>query len=112
MPQEATMRGTMVRYRLVPDQVEHNEALVRAVYDELRRTAPPGFRYATFRDEDGTGFVHLATLDDPRTESPLGGVAAFQAFRAGIAERCVEPPVTTALRLVGSYAMLDAGAGR
>ena len=43
------MRRVMVRYRVKPDHVERNEALVRAVYDELHRTAPGGLRYATFR---------------------------------------------------------------
>jgi hypothetical protein len=41
------MRGVMVRYRVKPDQVERNEELVRAVYEELHRADPPGFRYAT-----------------------------------------------------------------
>ena len=31
------MRHVMVRYRIKPDRVEENEALVRAVYDELAR---------------------------------------------------------------------------
>ena len=37
------MRRVMVRYRVKPDQAERNEALVRAVYEELHRANPPGF---------------------------------------------------------------------
>ncbi len=54
------MRQVIVRYRLKPDQVERNEALVRAVYDELARAQPDGFHYATFKLEDGVSFVHVA----------------------------------------------------
>ena len=43
----------MVRYKVKPDQVERNEQLVRAVYEELRTTAPVGLRYGTFRLDDG-----------------------------------------------------------
>ena len=96
------MRRVMVRYRVKPDHVERNEALVRAVYDELHRTAPGGLRYATFRLEDGVSFVHLASVeaDGP---NPLPPVEAFARFQEGIAERCDEPPVAVELGVVGSY---------
>jgi hypothetical protein len=94
------MRNVMVRYRVKPEQAEHNEELVRAVYAELHETAPPGLRYATYRLEDGVTFVHVATHDG---ENPLPGVAAFQRFQAGIRERCDEPPVVTELHEVGSF---------
>ena len=54
------MRQVMVRYKVKPDRVAENEALVRAVYEELAATEPAGLRYATFRLEDGVTFVHLA----------------------------------------------------
>jgi hypothetical protein len=52
----------MVRYRVRPDEAERNEKLVRAVYEELHRVDPAGFRYATFRLEDGVSFVHNAEI--------------------------------------------------
>ena len=58
------MRQVMVRYKVKPDRVAENEALVRAVYDELRRTQPAGLRYATFRQYDGVSFVHVAQTED------------------------------------------------
>jgi hypothetical protein len=94
------MRQVIVRYRLKPDQVERNEALVRAVYDELAQAQPDGLHYATFKLEDGVSFVHVASHDGP---NPLPGVEAFRVFTAGIAERCEEPPVSSEMTAVGSY---------
>ena len=97
------MRQVMVRYKVKPDRVEENEALVRAVYEELHRTAPAGLRYATFREDDGVSFVHVAQTEDG---NPLSAVAAFARFQDGIGERCDEAPVVTVLYEVGSYPRL------
>jgi hypothetical protein len=94
------MRQVMVRYRVKPDQAEHNEALVRAVYEELRQTRPDGLRYATFKLQDDVSFVHIASVDG---HNPLPDVAAFRKFQEGISERCDEPPVTVELQEVGSF---------
>jgi hypothetical protein len=104
------MRQVMVRYELEPDRVAENEALVRAVYEELARTAPEGLRYATFRLDDGVGFVHLAETEDGH--NPLADVEAFARFQDGIRERCAQPPTVTVLHEVGSYRFhADAGVG-
>jgi hypothetical protein len=100
------MRQVMVRYRLEPGREAENESLVRAVYDELARVAPPGFRYATFRLDDGVSFVHLAIVADGG-RGPLPDLDAFKEFQKGIRERCAEPPVATELHEVGSYLLLD-----
>jgi hypothetical protein len=92
----------MVRYKVKPDRVEENEALVRAVYDELARLAPEGLRYATFRLEDGVSFVHLA-IQTADGESLLGQLPAFQRFQENIRDRFDGPPVVTELHTVGSY---------
>jgi hypothetical protein len=95
------MRRVMVRYEVKPGRAAENEELVRAVYDELRRTAPAGLRYATFRLEDGVSFIHLAETEDGR--NPLADVEAFARFQAGIADRCVHQPVVTQLHEIGSF---------
>ena len=92
----------MVRYRVKPELVEQNEELVRGVYDELRRLAPPGLRYATFRLDDGVTFVHLY-MEEDGTELPLGELAAFKRFSADIRERCDDPPEATELSEVESF---------
>jgi hypothetical protein len=91
----------MVRYRVKPDHVEANERLVRDVYAELGQLQPEGFRYGTFKLDDGVTFVHLATHE--ADANPLGRVEAFQRFQEGLRERCDEPPVLTELSEVGSF---------
>jgi hypothetical protein len=95
------MGRVIVRYRVKPDQVEPNEELVRAVYEELHRAGPPGLRYATFKLEDGVTFVHLAEWE--KGESPLPKVPAFQEFNRGIADRCDEPPQVLKATEIGSF---------
>lgn len=97
------MSTTMVRYTVKPDQAARNEELVRRVYEELHETAPPGLRYATFVQEDGLGFVHVAEFAAEDGRNRLQEVAAFRAFQEGIADRCAEPPLAIGLREVGSY---------
>jgi hypothetical protein len=92
----------MVRYKVRRDRADENEALVRAVYEELARERPEGLHYATFRLPDGVSFMHVVIgTDEPGRI--LGTISAFKAFTADIEERCVEPPVATELALVGSY---------
>jgi hypothetical protein len=96
------MKTVMVRYKLKPDRVAENEALVRAVYEELERTQPDSFHYATFRLEDGVSFVHVAASDG-ENGSPLQALEAFKRFTAEIGNRCEEPPVATTVHEIASY---------
>lgn len=95
------MKRIMVRYKVKPEHAAENSALVRDVYTELALTTPAGFRYGTFTLDDGVSFVHLATQEGE--QSPLGEIAAFRRFQAGIGDRCEEPPVVTELHEVGSF---------
>ncbi|HEX2659624.1 MAG TPA: hypothetical protein VHU40_15175 [Polyangia bacterium] len=95
------MRRVLVRYKVKPERVEEHEALIRAVFEELKRTAPSGLRYGTFKQPDGLSFVHFALV--AAEPSPLTSLTAFQAFIAKVSERCDEPPVTVVLTEVGSY---------
>lgn len=95
------MRYVMVRYRVKPDRVDENEALVRGVYEELQRAQPAGFRYATLKLPDGKSFVHIAEAEEGA--NPLSGLAAFQRFQEGMGERCDEPPAVSDLTQIGSY---------
>lgn len=98
----AARRWAFIRYTVRPDRGEENEALVRDVYAELERARPAGLRYATFKSEDGLTFTHIAWSESDR--SPLLGLEAFQAFQAGIRDRCSEPPVVTEVDEVGAFA--------
>ena len=95
------MRQVMVRYRVKAGREAENEALVRAVYEELAGMEPEGFRYATFRFDERS-FVHFALIEG-EGPGPLPGLAAFQAFTRDVGERCDEPPVVSDLQEVGSY---------
>jgi hypothetical protein len=101
------MKRVLVRYKVKPDRATENEELVRAVYDELQRTAPAGLRYATFLLDDGVSFVHLASIETEDGRSPLSDVEAFKQFQANIAERCDEAPVATTLREIGSFRLFE-----
>ena len=95
------MRQVMVRYKVKPERVAENEALVRAVYEELAAPRPTGIRYATFRLDDGVSFVHLAarwTTASRSTSSPPSS-----ASRSDIRDRCDEPPAASELHAIGSY---------
>jgi hypothetical protein len=97
------MSTIMVRYKVKPERAEENEQLVRAVYEELARTAPAGLRYATFKLDDGVSFVHIAAIDTADGQNPLREVKAFQVFQKDVAERCAEPPASCELHEVGSF---------
>jgi hypothetical protein len=57
------MRTVMVRYKTKEGQAATNEALIHAVFDELRSREPGGLNYASYRLADGATFVHIAMLD-------------------------------------------------
>jgi hypothetical protein len=99
------MRQVMVRYKVKPDRAAENEALVRAVYEELQRTEPDGLRYATFALADGVSFIHLASTEDG--QNPLPNVEAFKKFQENIGERCDEAPVVSELREIGAFKLFD-----
>jgi hypothetical protein len=95
------MKHVMVRYKVKPDEVARNEELVRAVYEELAQVRPSGFRYATYRLDDGVSFVHLATVEEG--PAPLPELEAFQRFQERIEGRCEEQPKVTEVRRIGAY---------
>jgi quinol monooxygenase YgiN len=99
------MKTVMVRYKTAPAHAAPNEALVHAVFDELRERAPGGLRYATYRLADGVTFIHVATHEAPDA-NVLTALPAFKAFQAQLKERCVEPPVITELSVVDSYGLI------
>ena len=94
-------RKVMVRYKVKADRAEENAAYIQRVFEELAQTEPDGLRYASFRQDDGVSFVHIALIDT--VNNPLAETAAFKAFQAEIKDRCEELPVAVELEEVGSY---------
>jgi hypothetical protein len=94
-------KTVIVRYMTRPEASEENQALIEGVYSALAEAQPSGFRYTTYRLQDGVSFVHIAQLDG---ENPLAGLPAFQEFQRDLPSRCAEPPSPSGATVVGSYA--------
>lgn len=97
------MRTTMVRYKIKADRAAENEGYISKVFEQLKRDAPSGLRYASFKLADGVSFVHISSVESAEGSNPLTELEAFKAFTAQIKERCEEPPVAVDLKAVGSY---------
>src|SRR4051794_25041581 len=97
------MKAIVVRYEAKPDRADENAGLIEAVFADLVERAPNGFSYRVLRLEDGVSFVHIVIEQDVDDPDALQDVPAFQAFVAGIAERCDVQPVTKAATIVGEY---------
>ena len=93
----------MVSYKLKADRVAENERYVVAVFEALREAAPPGLRYATFRQPDGVSFVHIVSHEEADGSNALTSLPAFKAFAQGVKERCEVTPVRVELTKIGSY---------
>jgi hypothetical protein len=97
------MTAIVVRYQAKPERADENQRLIEAVFAELDEHQPEGFTYKVFRLDDGVSFIHVAIEHDIDDSGSLQSVPAFQAFVAGIAERCDVPPVAMGATIVGGY---------
>jgi hypothetical protein len=102
-------RVTLVRYTTKPDRAAENEALSRAVFEQLRKAPPEGVAYALFRD--GNEFIHVFLNFKDDDSAPVTELPQFKAFGASIADRCeIQPQATRlAVQLVDSYGFSRAG---
>jgi len=97
------MKTTVVRYQVKPERADENVKLIEAVFAELDERQPDGFTYKAFRMDDGVSFMHVVIEHDVDEPDSLQDVPAFQAFVAGIADRCDVAPVATGATVVGGY---------
>jgi radical SAM superfamily enzyme with C-terminal helix-hairpin-helix motif len=100
------MKRTVVRYKTKPESGQENERLIQNVFEELRAKSPDGVRYLALKLGDGT-FVHFSAHDSEDGGSPIPRLEAFKSFQSGIKERCIEPPQSSDVTIVGNYRMLD-----
>ena len=98
-----TMKAIVVRYQVKPDRAAENQQLIEAVFADLDEREPEGFTYKVFRLEDGVSFLHVVIEHDVDEPDSLQAVPAFQAFVAGIADRCEVLPIATGATVVGGY---------
>jgi hypothetical protein len=97
------MRNVSVRYKVKPECVAENEALIRDVFKELAHDKPADVRYGAYKMADGVSFVHVVTTAASAEASPLLKLAAFQRFIADIKSRVEEAPVTTETQALGFF---------
>ena len=102
------MKRMLVRYRTKPEEAEQNERLIAKVFEELRAKSPEGVRYLVLKLEDDT-FLHFVTVETEDGMSPIPRLEAFRSFQDGIAERCIEPPQSSDVTVVGDYRTLGEG---
>lgn len=107
MNTSAFPRRRMVRYKVKPERVAENEALVRTVFASLHADTLAGLRYASFKLEDGVSFVHLVEFASDAVNEAFTNRPAFKAFVAGIRERCDEPPLNVGLQEIGTHGFFD-----
>jgi hypothetical protein len=93
----------IIQYKVKPHLAEENQQAIERVFEELRRNGPAGIRYIAFKQSDGVSFVHLVSVETESGDNPLQQMPAFQAFQAGIRDRCAEQPILTEVEEVGSY---------
>jgi hypothetical protein len=93
----------IITYKLKPECRAEHERLAQAVFAALARAQPPGLHYAAFISVEGLRYFHLVSHDEPDGGNALTALPAFQAFAAGVKDRCAEPPVRTEVVEIGSY---------
>ncbi|ULR51516.1 hypothetical protein [Streptomyces deccanensis] len=91
----------MIRWKLGPDALERHEGMLRTVYEELDSVRPQGLRYDTYQLDDKVTFVSFVEMADG--PGVLGGLNAFQSYRAALDALCVEPPEVIVLHSAGEY---------
>ena len=100
------MSHTIVTYTVKPGCEAENAALVRAVFEELAKDQPSGYRYAVFQAADSGEFVHLYT-DEGAESGALQQLTAFQVFVAGAPGRHEQPATFKQFELIGAYRTFD-----
>jgi hypothetical protein len=98
-------RLVFVRYTVKPDQIAANEALTRAVFKELRSTAPKDLMYSVFKKD--ADFVHVLVNSRADNSDGLTSLPAFKAYASGVEDRCTGPiePIRLSLDLFESYGL-------
>ncbi len=97
------MPTLVVQYKTKPECADENQRLVERVFAELEEVEATGFGYASFRLADGVSFLHVVVEEDDPGSVSLADLPAFQAFQAGIADRCDEQPVAVPVTVVGAH---------
>jgi len=97
------MKITRVIYTAKPDYVEINKKNIETVMKAVRALNSPDLKYATFLQEDGTTFMHLAFTTNQEANDLLTNLPEFKFFTSELRAKGIEnPPKTEHLSLVAS----------
>lgn len=99
------MAHRLIRYRTRPEQADANQALVQAVFAELRSQRPEDVRYLVLR-APGDTFLHLVMAEPGKDTSGLTSLPSFREFQREIRQRCIEQPDPGEVTIVGNHRML------
>jgi hypothetical protein len=102
-----TPTTTVVTYSIKPEHLEENRTLVKAVFEELQRTAPPGIGYMALESDSGQ-FLHIATSAGDAAGGGLTALPAFQAFLREHALRREGPLARGEMKVLGEYRLRGA----
>lgn len=94
---------TVVHYKVRPEAAAENEKLIRAVFEQLAASRPPGFQYAVVKLADGVTFAHVITGDRAKAREELGRLGAFQVFSQGGQQRWAEGSAPVEATVIGAF---------
>ena len=97
------MDAVVVQYELKPECLEEHLGLIAGVLEELAVAGIEGAHYGVLRSQEGHKFTHVATHESAEAGQAFSSMAAFQAFAANIADRCVTPPSPAMQHVVGHH---------
>jgi hypothetical protein len=91
----------IMRYQIKLSELDNHLALLRTVYAELAERRPDGLTWASYQLDQPNHFLEV--VSGPDLPGPLPNLPAFQAYRAGLDDRCETPSQFTEVDQVGSY---------
>ncbi|WP_068082670.1 hypothetical protein [Polycladidibacter stylochi] len=95
------MTKVHIRYTVRPEDMQENNTLLKAFFDELEAVKPAGLTYEAYLIEDGVTFVHV--VDSATNAAPFRDLRSYRRYRDTLQARCNEPPQMVTLKVIGSY---------
>ena len=100
------MQCNLITYAAKPESREDNSAKVRAVFQELERSAPRGIGYLVLETESGE-FLHI-TFNAGGNPASLTSLEAFREFQWDHAGRRAGEVSRRPCSVVGAYGLPQA----
>jgi hypothetical protein len=97
------MKIVKVIYTAKLDYVEQNKTNIKAVMNDLQRSATAGIFYTVCLSSDGKSFIHTAYFKSEEDHKSLNDLASFKYFQEQLKSNGLEkPPNQELLTLVNS----------